>query len=370
MKKAKYSVTFAMLLGSSLMGSLSSCYQFKTEDLPAEAIQRKAMQREEAQSKAERKLSPTQVTAWLEILHRTQAPLDTIQAGDGFNLDVYNEPELSLKGLIVQPDGFLHIPLIGPLQLQGKSVEQARQYIERALKAYIREPRVTLLPFRFAGRSITLMGKFNRPGNYAMDRPLRMVEALALGEGLAVGIIKNDSTELADLKRAYVVRNQRILPIDFYALIKQGQTRFNIPVLPGDYIYIPSVAQQEVYVLGEVFQQNAFNYREDMTLSQVLSYAKGVQPGAYLKQIHVIRGSLENPYRYIVDYEKILAGTVEDVPLEAGDIVYLPPGPTQQFESVMKTILPLLQTVQGGVLIYEVIQNNRPSAVPPTRSTP
>ncbi len=206
MKKAKYSVTFAMLLGGSLVSSLSSCYQFKAEDRPAEAIQRKAMQREEAQSKAERKLSSAQVTAWLEILHRTQAPLDTIQAGDGFNLDVYNEPELSLKGLIVQPDGFLHIPLIGPLQLQGKSVEQARQHIERALKAYIREPRVTLLPFRFAGRSITLMGKFNRPGNYAMDRPLKMVEALALGEGLAVGIIKNDSTELADLKRAYVVR--------------------------------------------------------------------------------------------------------------------------------------------------------------------
>lgn len=369
MKKAKFIVTLSLtLLSSSFL--ISGCYQFKSEDLPAEAAQRKALQKADLQRETERKLSPEQVDTWLGILHRTQAPLDTIQAGDGFNLEVYNEPELSLKGLIVQPDGFLHIPLIGPLRLQGQSVEQARQKIEKALKAYIREPRVTLLPFRFAGRSITLMGKFNRPGNYAMDRPLRLIEAMALGEGLAVGIIKNDSTELADLKRAYVVRDQRVLPIDFYALIKQGQTRFNIPVLPGDYIYIPSVAQQEVYVLGEVFQQNAFNYREDMTLSQVLSYAKGLQPGAYLKQVHLIRGTLENPYRYIVDYEKILAGFSEDIPLEAGDIVYLPPGPTQQFESVMKTILPLLQTVQGGVLIYEVIQNNRPSADPLIRSNP
>lgn len=356
----------ACILLAAQCTSLTGCYRFQAEERPAatseDAHTAMTLPRPDAQ-----RLSPLQVQLQLQALHDIKAPLDTIQAGDGFNLEVYNESELSLKGLMVQPDGYLHLPLIGPLQVQGKSVEQARQYIETALKKYIREPRVTLLPFRFAGRSITLMGKFNRPGNYAMERPLKLLEAMALGEGLAVGIIKNDSTELADLKRAYMVRNDHLLPIDFYALIKQGQTRYNIPVLPGDYIYIPSVAQQEVYVLGEVLQQNAFNYREGMTLSQLLAYAKGIQTGAYLKQLHLIRGSLQAPHRYIVDYEKILNGTAPDIAIEAGDIIYLPPGPTQQFESVMKTVLPLLQSVQGGLLIYEVLKNNQ-NENPPVRS--
>lgn len=349
---------------------LTGCYRFQAEDRPVPASS-EALTTDGVlpQHTSLERLSPLQQQLQLQALHDIKPPLDTIQAGDGFNLEVYNESELSLKGLMVQPDGYLHLPLVGPLQVQGKSVEQARQYIEVALKKYIREPRVTLLPFRFAGRSITLMGKFNRPGNYAMDRPLKLLEAMALGEGLAVGIIKNDSTELADLKRAYMVRNDRLLPIDFYALIKQGQTRYNIPVLPGDYIYIPSVAQQEVYVLGEVLQQNAFNYREGMTLSQLLAYAKGIQTGAYLKQLHLIRGSLHNPYRYIIDYEKVLSGAAPDIGIEAGDIIYLPPGPTQQFESVMKTVLPLLQSVQGGLLIYEVLKNNQ-NENPPVRSNP
>ncbi len=294
--------------------------------------------------------------ARLKQLQTVTLPLDTIQPGDAFNLSVYGEPELELKGAVVRPDGKLSCPLIGDQTVAGLTVSQAREVIRVALKHYIRNPEPTLSAYAFAGRSFTIVGKVNRPGSYSLTQPLRVLDALGLAGGLSVGIIKNDSTELADLKHAYLVREQEILPVDFEALIRYGQTQHNIPLLPGDYLYVPSVAQQEVFVLGDVNEQNSFNFREGMSLSQVLAYAKGPKDSADLTQILLTRGRLQQPAVYALDYQAILKAQEPDVLLEPGDVIYVSAGPIKSFEQLMQVALPVLQAIQGGALLYQVVK--------------
>lgn len=292
----------------------------------------------------------------LRQLQAVTLPIDTIQPGDAFNFSVYGEPELELKGTVVRPDGMLSCPLIGDQLVAGLTVAQARENLRKALAVYLRDPQPTLSAYNFAGRSFTIVGKVNRPGSYSLTQPMRVLDAIGLAGGLSVGIIKNDSTELADLKHAYLVRDQQILPVDFEALIRRGQTLYNIPLLPGDYLYVPSVAQQEVYVLGDVTEQNSFNFREGMSLGQALAYAKGPKDSADLRQVLLTRGRLQQPSRYVIDLENILNAREPDVLLEAGDVIYVSAGPLKSFEQIMQVALPVLQAIQGGALLYQVVR--------------
>ena len=293
---------------------------------------------------------------WLKRLQQTEMPADLIQAGDAFNFVVYGEPELELKGTVVRPDGMLALPLIGDIQVAGLTIEAARAQIQQSLGKYLKNLHPTLSAYQYAGRSFGIIGKVNRPGNYSITHPMRVLDAIAEVGGLAVGIIKNDSTELTDLKHAFMVRDEVVLPVDFEALVRQGDMQHNIPLMPADYIYIPSVAQQEIYVLGEVYEQNSFNFRQGMSISQALTYAKGPKDHANLQQVILLRGKLQSPQQYVINFQDILNASSADVLLESGDVVYVLSGPLKQFEQIMNVALPSLQAIQGGALIYELLR--------------
>ncbi|MGV3526679.1 MAG: SLBB domain-containing protein [Candidatus Sericytochromatia bacterium] len=338
----------------SLALALSGCYRALPQRRPEAAplTARKLSVREA--SLAEQGAVPAE--QWLRRLQAEELPADTIAPGDAFNFSVYGEPELELKGAVVSPEGLLSLPLIGAIAVKGLSVAEAQAQIQRALEKYLRHPRPLLSPYSFAGRSFTIVGKVNRPGNYSLNQPLRVLDAIGLAGGFSVGIIKNDSTELADLRNAFLVRDGLVLPVDFEALVRQGRVLHNIPLLPGDYLYVPSVAQQEVYVLGEVYEQNSFPFREGMSVGQAVAYAKGPRDLANLSQVLLTRGRLYQPERYVLDLKAILNAEAPDVLLEAGDVIYVSAGPLKSFEQIMEVALPALQAIQGGVLLYEVFR--------------
>ncbi|PIQ24162.1 hypothetical protein COW36_10655 [bacterium (Candidatus Blackallbacteria) CG17_big_fil_post_rev_8_21_14_2_50_48_46] len=344
-----------MKRGILLLCLLSSCYQTLPPQRPTEINLPPRQLTAPEQAQLER---PNQsLELWLAELQSQSALVDTIQPGDAFNLSVYGEPELEMKGAVVRPDGILACPLIGDIAVTGLTVDSARAKIQRELEKYIQNPRPTLSPYQFAGRNITILGKVNRPGSYSLSQPTRVLDVIGLAGGFSVGIIKNDSTELADLKHAFMVRKQTVLPVDFEALVKQGKLQNNIPLLPGDYLYVPSIAQQEVYVLGEVYEQNSFSFHDGMTVSQAIAYAKGPKDAANLRQVLLVRGRLSQPELFVLDFQAILQAQEADVLLQAGDVLYISSGPMKSFQNIMQVALPALQAVQGGALLYELFRS-------------
>jgi polysaccharide biosynthesis/export protein len=346
-----------------LLFLLNGCYQTLPPQRPTETFlpPRQLSSREKAQQQR----PDLALDKWLQQLQDLPLSVDTIQAGDAFNLNVYGEPELELKGAVVRPDGVLACPLIGDIPVVGLTVNAARLKIQQELQKYIQNPRPTLSPYQFSGRSITILGKVNRPGSYSLNQPTRVLDAIGQAGGFSVGIIKNDSTELADLRHAFMVRDKVVLPVDFEALVKQGKLQNNIPLQPGDYIYVPSIAQQEVYVLGEVYEQNSFSYHEGMTVSQALAYAKGPKDAANLNQILLARGRMSQPELFVLDFNAILHAQESDVLLQAGDVLYVTSGPLKNFQQIMQVALPALQAIQGGALLYELFRSRNGTASPP-----
>ena len=62
-----------------------------------------------------------------------------INAGDGLSLQVWNEPTLSAQQLLVRPDGFISVPVIGEIKAGGLTVSQIQDNIQEGLGRYLKD---------------------------------------------------------------------------------------------------------------------------------------------------------------------------------------------------------------------------------------
>ncbi|WP_197466298.1 polysaccharide biosynthesis/export family protein [Oleiphilus sp. HI0080] len=287
---------------------------------------------------------------FLKSLHTLENNEYRIASGDKFNIYVYNESDLDTKGIIVKMDGTITCKLIGEIQVKDLSIPNATAEIEAALKKYIHYPKVSLIPYEMRSSSFTIMGKVTKPGFYYFDGSIRLADAIAKAEGLSVGVFDNNTIELADLQHSFVRRGDDILPIDFDALLRKGDALMNIPLINGDYIFIPSAMNQEVYVIGEVNKQGYFGFKPNMTAGRLLAHAEGVKNSA-ADEIVVIRGNLQHPRLYKLSRDEILTGTSRDFRLEPNDIVYVPKGILGQWNAILSEIVP---TLEAAVTAFDI----------------
>lgn len=290
----------------------------------------------------------------LIALHQEKNRDYTIGAGDKFNVFVYGESELNIKGGIVKADGTLTLQLIGDVKVAGLSINEAMKEISNKLKKYIINPIVTLIPYEFRSKSFTILGKVSQPGTYQIDSNTKALDTIAIAQGLSIGIFENNTIELADLEHAFIRRGNKVLPVNFIELVRKGNPLHNVPLMDKDYIYIPSALNTEVYILGEVNVPGHYGFKERMTMMQLLSHAKGYKQEANINQVAVIRGNLTNPVVYIVDLEDILEGKSKDFLLKPFDIVFFPTSVLGTWNTILAMLLPSLETVQSAYILNQL----------------
>lgn len=296
--------------------------------------------------------------AELYRLNDIDLPPYRLGPGDKMKIYVYDEPELDTDVVIVKQDGTISYRLVGEVDVTGLTIPEATAIIEEKLKPYLLFPKVSIIPFEARSASITILGKVTYPGMFEIKGRMRIVDALASAGGLALGYFQNNSVELADLERTFMIRNGKILPIDFVELVQKGNMLYNIPILDRDYIYLPSAINREVYIIGEVNQEGHYFFQENMTLLQSITFAQGFK-GTAQSTVYVIRGNLSHPRLFKIDTKAILKAKVQDFPLKPNDIVYIPKHPIAKWNDVVYMALPSLQAIQSAWFLNEMIQKIR-----------
>jgi polysaccharide export outer membrane protein len=290
------------------------------------------------------KKSPEEIKKELLELQKVKRPLYRISGGDVFNFSVYDNPELLNEGLNVTPDGYLTLPLVGPIKIEGYTIVEATKVIEDKLSRYIRNPKVTLSPVNIQSATFTILGKVNRPNRYVLNNNMRITDAIALAGGLTMGIFDGDSVEIANLNEAYIMRKGKILPVDFTKALFEGNMLNNIPLVNGDYIYVPSNLNTSVYILGAVNNPASVGYKKDLTLMKALTYARGLTV-EHSEMILIIRGSVVNPKVYKVNIDNILRGEGFDFALRPNDIIFVPKGGLSQYNDIVRKIVPTVAAI-------------------------
>jgi len=344
---SKIKIILFLILVLVIASCSKEAYIEENIDVPGEYLEESSVSTQEDQ----------QTIDELTKLQQVKMPTYLIGPDDKFHAYVYNEEDLNTKELIVKRDGTLTFPLIGEVHVEGLELEEATNLIKQKLEAYITHPEVTIIPYEINSGTVTILGKVTYPQQYQIKGEMRILDLIANAGGLALGYFQNNSIELADLERSFIVRNNKVLPIDFYALIKQGNMLNNIPLMGGDYIYLPSSINREVYVVGEVLEQGHFAFKENMTLGQVIAYAQGLKPSAKTSNVYLVRGNLKHPRLFKINLDAIYQGKIMDFRLKPNDIVYVPKTPIASWNLVLEQILPSLQAVQTGYILQNIIED-------------
>jgi protein involved in polysaccharide export with SLBB domain len=281
---------------------------------------------------------------------------------------------------MVGPDGKIYYHLLPGLDVWGLTLAEAKQRIQGELLKFIRAgPEVTLGLRSTESQRVWLLGRLNAPGVYPMTGPMTLLEALALARGPASGAgaalasssitisLGGATGDSADLRRSFVMRQGKLLPVDLHRLLREGDMTQNIYLEPDDFVYLPSATAQNVYVLGAVAQAKSVPFTEELTLIAAVAGAGGTIKDAYLSHVAIVRGSLTQPQIAIVDYQDVVRGRAANVLLAPHDIVYVPFTP---YRVISRYVDLILQTFVRTVGANEGARAISPDSVPVNPNVP
>jgi len=153
---------------------------------------------------------------------------------DTMSVNVWKEPELSVKEVMVRPDGKISLPLIGEIQASGLTPKQLQDRISDRMKDFVAAPNVTLVVLKATSQSVSIVGQVAKPGVYPLGSPLTVLELLARAGGFR---------DEAKTKRVSIVRKEggRTSHFTFnYREVSEGRNlQQNIILKTGDVIIVP-----------------------------------------------------------------------------------------------------------------------------------
>ena len=317
--------------------SLSGCYDRYTEnydEFPLLQESRSAIVDETGLSEADREKQLNE----LRKLAMEPEPPYTINAGDMLKITVYNHPDMAVE-TTVTPDGSIGLVFIGQTQIAGLSLTDASAKLEKLLSEYIKNPKVGISPIKISSQTATIAGAVMHAGMYDITNGMRLTDLYAKAGGSSTRYYDGQVLDAADLKYSIFVRNGKVLSLDFFKAIEQGDPLHNVLLRKGDYVYIAVRSESMVCLIGEVNTPHKRLWDKNLGLLELLA------TGGYMKEDYwpyaiIIRGGVSNPTMYKVDIDAILQGRSANVMLDPGDVVYIPKDNLAEYNVFIRKLMP------------------------------
>ncbi len=159
-------------------------------------------------------------------------PASTLGPNDLIEVRVYQEPELS--GIYqVGPQGDIMFPLCKQVVVRGLTANGAAEKLRDCLsQGYLRSPQVSVLVKEFNSRKVFVFGEVQKPGTFAFEDGMSVVQALTLAGGFTKQAAQN-STSVTRLIKGQEVKMK--VNVQDIALGKAA----NFTLEPGDIVYVP-----------------------------------------------------------------------------------------------------------------------------------
>lgn len=259
----------------------------------------------------------------------------TLGPGDVLNLGFYGETNLNKTDVVIGPDGRISYLQARDIMAAGLTIDELRKQLDDGLAKFYRAPRTLVTPVAFHSKKYIVMGKVVKKGVYSLDRPITVVEALARAQGLETGVLDRNTIDMADLQRAFLVRQGKRVPINFEKLFHEGDLSQNLQIEPDDYLYFPSTALKEIYVVGAVRTPGVVTYTDDASVAASIAQRGGFSDRAWKSRVVVVRGSLNHPETFVVDMLAIQDARSPDFKLQPKDIIYVANRPFIKAEELL-----------------------------------
>ena len=209
MARCVVALTLALALPALLAACATEAPTLEVRDVPVTATARKA------------------APAWRKA--------GVLGPGDQLDIFVWGYPDYTRRATVSSAGALPH-PMLGDLQVAGKTVEQTQALVRAALTDYIKDPvvRVTLAGNR--SQRIHVLGEVVKPGVYPMaEGDTSLIEVLAQAGGLTPDARGSNIVVVRELDKQVEIRT-----VDFRRITREGDLLSNLALQEGDIIYVPT----------------------------------------------------------------------------------------------------------------------------------
>jgi polysaccharide biosynthesis/export protein len=257
-----------------------------------------------------------------------------IMPGDVIAIATYGAPELttttttsinapsggagSVNGLKVGAQGEIVLPYLGAVKVAGMTPTEAGIYLEKELKeqGILVDPQVSVTLVDSPTRVITVLGEVQKPAPVPAFGELRLLDVISACGGF---------TPLAS-HTITVRRPGEAEPITVLLSSDPKSTdETNIPLMAGDTVIVPKVGS--VFVIGQVKTPSAIPLSSNapITVMRAIALAGGLNFGAALSKVVVIRKTPDDQHVEIqMDLKKVMHGKEKDIALASDDVLLVP----------------------------------------------
>jgi polysaccharide biosynthesis/export protein len=126
--------------------------------------------------------------------------------GDVIEVKYYYNSEMN-EVLQIRPDGKIALPLIGDVDIDGKTVAAASRHIEELYVPHLKTPKVTIHIKTYAAQKVYVGGEVLRPGVVSLSSRLTLLGAIMEAGGgkptasLSIAVLIRTSGDSSEIKK-------------------------------------------------------------------------------------------------------------------------------------------------------------------------
>lgn len=202
-----------------------------------------------------------------------------VGAGDQINVQLFGGQNRNFK-LVVQRDGRIGFPELGPINVAGRTFEHVAADIEQRVAQQMIGVRASVGMGDTRSIRVFVAGEANRAGSYTVSGLATITSALYASGGVKpIGSLRD-----IQLKRQGAV----VRRLDLYDLLLRGDTSDDAKLQPGDVIFIPPVSAT-VAVDGEVHRPAIYEIKGNTSVADIMQLAGGLTTEADTGRVALVR---------------------------------------------------------------------------------
>lgn len=176
-------------------------------------------------------------------------------SNDEIAIRIVGQPEYSIEKIKISPVGRIFHPLLGDVEVAGRTVPQLIEELTKDLAEYLLNPKVSISLLETKSAKIGVLGEVLRPGILIMNEPMRVLDAIKEAGGI---------TEYGSKSHITIYRqdnNGRIgtHDVNLKKLLEgKSSTEENMELQPGDTVMVTGNARKKIAIVASLASLGSF----------------------------------------------------------------------------------------------------------------
>ncbi len=157
-----------------------------------------------------------------------------LQSGDSLAIEYRYTPEFN-QTVVIQPDGFVNLTLIGDLRLSGLTLDQVHTLILERAATHLNQPELNVVLKDFEHPYIAVSGEVDKPQRLPFQDHTTALQAVLLAGGFK---------ETAQQSQVFVFRRShgdlaQVIELNLHKIRKTRDLEHDLVLEPGDLVLVP-----------------------------------------------------------------------------------------------------------------------------------